>query len=871
MKALILSISLLFSLSIGGQNSDNELNKFTPFIQALYGFYNNILQEKVYLHFDNTSYYQDNNIWFKCYVVTSGQHQLSPCSKTLYVELLNPGGEIIDKRILKVENGQCYGEFTLNRLPFYSGFYEVRAYTKYMMNFGEDIIFSRLLPVFEKPKTEGNFEEKKLMKYGRWGIGKYPVIRKHPVKGEKANLRFFPEGGNLVQGIASRVAFEATDEIGNPIDVTGIVMDADKQKSAEFTSLHEGKGVFTYTPKEDKRKGRVEIEYSRKKYHFDLPESLPQGIVMEVDNLSYSDSISITLRRNTNTPVQLLCVAVLCGGKLNLQNSFFIRTENEETKLQIDKLGLPSGIVQVVLFNSLGEILCDRLIFSNRHHVLNTQAKTNKPVYFPLERVELEMTVTDRDTNPAGAVFSLSVRDATDEVEYKHTILTDLLLMSEIKGYVRNPSYYFEKDDEMRKEALDVLLMVQGWRRYPWRTPEEIAAFDLKYLPEQGIETKGKIISLVREKPQPNVFIELFLYELEQNELEQKIGLFENCISDKDGNFSLDFDLSGKWEVVFNIREKGKSKDHRVLLDRVFSPAPKRYQYTDLQLHIADKDMDSMIEDDEETEDNAEDADFDLFLQAYNDSSAKLGVKDKSVLLQEVIVKAKKNSKEQRILYNRSTSVTHYDVPAELYKINDSGKYIGNDFYELLANMNKNFDILDGALVYKNKVGDNMIPKPPLCVVNYGDRGYRKVQMELNTIKSIYVSESISAMAMYAPNNIKSPTGRYSCVIFIETYRKGEKMPISNTKGIQKTMLEGYSNSAKEFYSPDYSVLPPATDYRRTLYWNPMVMPNEEGKATIQFYNNSNCKNFSISAEGITNDGRFLVYNNSSFKTQIID
>jgi hypothetical protein len=81
------------------------------------------------------------------------------------VELLNPGGEIVDRRILNIENGQCHSEFTLDHLPFYSGFYEVRAYTKYMLNFGDDVIFSRLLPVYDKPKTEGNFEEKDMLKY----------------------------------------------------------------------------------------------------------------------------------------------------------------------------------------------------------------------------------------------------------------------------------------------------------------------------------------------------------------------------------------------------------------------------------------------------------------------------------------------------------------------------------------------------------------------------------------------------------------------------------------------------------------------------------------------------------------------------------
>ena len=150
---------LLFCLKASGQEPDIVLNKLTQFIRATDQFSQYIPHEKVYLHFDNTSYYQGDNIWFTCYVVTSKLHQATELSKTLYVELLNPGGEIVDKRVLKIEDGRCHGDFTLGQLPFYSGFYEVRAYTKYMLNFGEDVIFSRLLPVFNKPKEEGNFEE----------------------------------------------------------------------------------------------------------------------------------------------------------------------------------------------------------------------------------------------------------------------------------------------------------------------------------------------------------------------------------------------------------------------------------------------------------------------------------------------------------------------------------------------------------------------------------------------------------------------------------------------------------------------------------------------------------------------------------------
>ena len=185
----------LFCLSVSAQTTDSIVQKLSQYAYLIDNFSKYIPQEKVYLQFDNTSYYQGDNIWFKCFLVTSDLHPATDLSKTLYVELLNPGGEVIDKRTLKIENGQCHGDFTLNQIPFYSGFYEVRAYTKYMLNFGGDIIFSRLLPVFDKPKAEGDFTEKEMRKYA---TGNYPLERPKPTKGKKVNLKFFPEGGILL-------------------------------------------------------------------------------------------------------------------------------------------------------------------------------------------------------------------------------------------------------------------------------------------------------------------------------------------------------------------------------------------------------------------------------------------------------------------------------------------------------------------------------------------------------------------------------------------------------------------------------------------------------------------------------------------------
>ena len=900
-RRVIIYLSLVCCLRVSGQDVNDEINKFTPFIQALYNFSKNVPQEKVYLHFDNTGYYQGDNIWYKCYVVTTGHHLLSSLSQTLYVELLNPGGEVVDKRILKIENGQCHGEFTLDQLPFYSGFYEVRAYTKYMLNFGEEVVFSRLLPVFNKPKTEGAFEEKEMMRYGRYGAREYPMKRERPLRGKKVNLRFFPEGGHLVQGVTSRVAFEATDEAGNPIAVTGVIQDDTRKETGQITTLHEGKGIFICTPAgESRRKDVAIVEYDGKKYPFDLPVGLPQGVVMETDNLSCPDSMGITLRRNRDTPAEMMGIAILNGGKL--YNYLLVYLGDDTISFAMDKTCLPAGVSQIVLFNAKGDIICDRLVFTgNDKERLTISAHLGKPVYRPYELVDMELSVTDHETNPVYTTFSLSIRDGENEVENNHNILTDLLLMSDIKGFVRNPSWYFEENDTVetlhatsltklntnyRAEALDLLLMVQGWRRYSWeqmagvettvrppaktrkssaeKKPLHVTALQLKYLPEQGIETHGRVVSLVRQTPKPNVDVGLFLQQKREEEDDTPVSsAIETFVTDEQGRFAFSSDVSGRWNMILTVKEKGKRKDHLILLDRVFSPEPRRYRYADLQINLADKKSDD--ESDDETIDEPFDDDYESFLTAYHDSIAKLGIDEKIQRLPEVTVKAKKRTREQDIYHNRSTSVAYYDVASEMDDIYDSGKYIGDDIHQMLTTTNKDFITrwfgVNEFLLYKGKM--------MIFIVNYektrwDEMGYFKYKtIRTAAIKSLYINEHTSVIAQYieSPNPMVSPMEiamGLSCAVFFETYPEGQ-VSVDGAKGIRKTWLEGYS-AVKEFYNPNYAELPPQDDYRRTLYWNPSVTTDETGNAKVQFYNNSHFTNLSISAETVTPQGMIGVY-----------
>jgi len=854
----VLFLLVCINIQVSAQSNDTIVSKLARYVSIVDHFSKSLPQEKVYLHFDNSTYYQGDDIWFSCYLVASGFHKTSTLSQTLYVELLNPGGEVINKQILKVENGKCHGNFSLNKLPFYSGFYEVRAYTKYMLNFGEETIFSRTFAVYDKPTKPGAYEEKSLMKYGR---GSYPVLRKTPVKEKAVTLKFFPEGGNLVVGVPSQVAFEATDAYGNPIEVSGEVVGENKETIVRFKSVHDGKGIFSFTPSDklQPKAPKVTVTYQNKPYLFDLPAVQPQGIVLKVENLSSPDSIGVSVLSNSDTPRGIFGLVLMSGS--SLQKYMMIDTsEGKPIDFRICKTNFPAGVSRLILFNTQGQILGDRLLFIHRKEKINIQAKKDKESYNPNEQVNMQFAITDRDTIPVETTFSVSVKDKQNDVKPDQDIQSNLLLMSEIKGYVHNPDYYFESTDSIHQQALDLLLMVQGWHRYNWDWVSGKKTFEMKHQPEKGIEINGQVVSFVKSVPKPNVNVSGLISQKDDS-TKLYNSFIEYFVTDSLGRFSFNADVQGRWDMVFAVREKRKKKDYRTVLDKLFSPEPKQYRYTDLFSHIPSPEEDKPTVN--ETLIRAVKDSTPIAIPKINyDSIAKIGVQGKMLHLKEVVVKAKKNSKEKDILENRSKSLAYYDVYAEQDKVWDKGGVTEDFLGDFLVKKNKDFHWMYNnpfkILMYKDKIA--------LLVVDYkkitGIMESIKTSNELRAdcIKSMYISENERSILDYIDSNesifrenIMLALKFYGSVVFIETFPDWN-IPTQPGKGVRKTWLDGYSQ-VKEFYSPNYSILPPEADYRRTLYWNPSVKTDKDGKALIQFYNNSSCKSFSISAETITPQG----------------
>lgn len=177
-------------------------------------------QEKVYLHFDNTAYFSGETMWFSANVVGATARD-SAFSKVLYVELLSPTGVVLQQQKLKVEESRCHGAFPLidasvkeatakrGVLGYPSGYYEVRAYTRSMLNFDAHGCFSRVFPIYETPEKEGDYDNAVIKQY----LGK-EKIRPEMKKAKAFNIEFFPEGGHLIRGVENRIAFKATDSSG---------------------------------------------------------------------------------------------------------------------------------------------------------------------------------------------------------------------------------------------------------------------------------------------------------------------------------------------------------------------------------------------------------------------------------------------------------------------------------------------------------------------------------------------------------------------------------------------------------------------------------------------------------------------------------
>ena len=838
MRRLFHILLLTFAVSSLYAQSE-ETNRILSYLQKAMNFNKVVPQEKVYLHFDNMGYFENETLWFKAYVTRTDNGHPSDLSKVLYVELLNPMGDVIKTCKYPIDSlGVSHGDMKLDTL-LGSGFYAVRAYTRYMTNWGTNAVFSRVFPVFKTPKEEGDYSDLNINS----GLYKH----REPNNRDKTDslyfraidngidvrklmttisVQFYPEGGDLIVGKRCRVAMMVVDDNGRPYESEGFLMNekGDVLTSIETDSL--GRGYFEVVPDTGKltfQMRNLKKSEKRQVQFFALPEAKREGCALSVD--AVSERMLATIQ----------CTDGICGNMLGyiiMHNGNIIRCDTIKAvpllEIELDRKMMPEGVNQLTVFDSWGRIMAERFFFlcPKPDKADSIQVTTLTQRLKPCGKVEMEL-----QTQP-NAHLSFSAMDANNMTNGKRgNMKTWMLLSSEVRGYIHNVDYYFELDDKKHRQDADLLLMIQGWRRYDWRLMSERYIFRKAQPIEDKFYLNGQLRVYRKRNPVAGVHLQAILYNKEG------LSMIGDTKTDSVGNYAFKMPfLDGEWKMCIytarNTKRGEKIKTYYVGIDRQFSPTPRYITPTEAEiLHPLKPNafVKKPLQEWEEEED------------------AFVPITKKEHVLQNVTVKAKKryftndNWRFKDESYGRRYATLYYNADKERDDALDRGESVPY-LYSFLKAKN--------SLFYYNEKNWTEPPRYDGYSINWimdnGERPNMQVspdQLWLDDIRSIYI----------APSDPRVMDGSVNIYLYMHTY-----FTTASNKGIRRTYFQGF-NQPSTFKMEDYSVIPPMVDFRRTIYWQPDITTDEQGKAKVEFFNNSTCEEMYISVEGMTPDGKVLV------------
>ena len=753
-------------------------------------------QEKIYLQMDKSYYNAGETIWFKAYL--KADNFPKPISNTCYAELLDENGKILQRKMVPVLESGAASNFDIPDTVHSNKLY-IRAYTSWMLNFDSSFLY--LQPINIIPLKQA--------------VKKIPVT---PVY----SLTLFPEGGDLVESINSAVAFKATDQEGTPVNVSGNIVDAKGNKIVSFSSVHDGMGYFSLQPLINEKYKAVWKDKKGVQHETALPTAQKTGIVLSVINLG--NKLQYTLTRSQNvaqSPAIYYVIAQMqqrqvYGAKINLTNQ-------PGVTVPIATDSLPDGILQLTIFDAAQIPVAERIVFINNNtYYFNTDFHAVEKKLTKRGRNILQIDVgSNLLTNLSIAVTDAGINPITNN---ETNIFTQLLLSSDLKGYVFNPAYYFSSDEDSVKQHLDLVMMTNGWRRFKW---ENILAEKwpvLTLLPENFLAIKGKVLGLSKLQLNDRTITGI---------LKSKTGTtqFLNIPVDKDGQFKTDnlyfFDTSTLYYQFNNDKDKTLTESASFSFASSYAKSPARSVNLLSSLYTLQKTDSTILLKSNALAKQVQDQEF----------------RNKTLTLSAVTVKTKQKSLKQKM--------------DEEYA---SGLFRGGDGYTFTTEGDPFANAATTVLAYlQGKVAGLQISTSGQGSATWRGTATSFFVNEMNSDVSQLQTISMSDVAMikvFRPPFFGATGGGAGGAIAVYT-KKGASANSSIT-GLDHTKLAGYS-VIKQFYSPDYETTndPSEGDYRTTLYWNPyLLLDKTTRRITIPFYNSDNCKKIRVIIEGINELGQ---------------
>lgn len=462
-------IILLFWLfPVNAQNSENLLSEQ---LQSISKNYNT---DNVYLQTSKGIYETEEDLWFKGYVLDAQHFTPSNRSKILFVQLIeDKTDKVVWEKKYEIENGFVNGHLFLKN-DLAEGIYTLAAYNPH--------------------SVDGNIKEFYAAK--KLEIQKSINTKSKVVPIEKDSLILFttfPEGGKLVSGIESTLAFKAVNSKGLPVNVSGTFFENDLPL-LPVNSTHAGMGGFDFTP-DSTKKYYIKLSGAEKKY--DIATIVPSGKVLHFIGNNKEFAYFKASQTDDLKEEKVYLRLQIRGVVYNISYGIL----NKELVFKIPLKNLPQGIAEVTLFNQKMEPQAERLVYVNLEQKLNIKTELNQTGFTLRDKVNLKIKVTDSNGQPIVAHLGLSVYDGIYQNKSDaKTIESHYLLSTQLKGNIYDPTYYFNEQNKNRVQALNLLLLTQGWRNYVWNESN---------LNEQGSkktiafeEIKGKV-RLKKPKKKP--------------------------------------------------------------------------------------------------------------------------------------------------------------------------------------------------------------------------------------------------------------------------------------------------------------------------------------------------------------------------------
>jgi len=794
-RSVLIAFVFILPLSSFSQVLDSTMNIYA----------NNYPQEKVYVHFDKKIYNPGETLWFKAYIFTGADPSLF--SKNFYTELSDAEGNILERKVFPVLEATSAGNYDLPK-ALKTRHLHFRAYTTWMTNFDTAFYFVKDIRVYDK-KTDS-------------GVTVIP---------QQALIQFFPEGGDMVGGVESMVAFKANDQYGLPVNVKGVIQDGKGKELIAFNSEHDGMGKFPITPDKGDSLIAVWKDGHGVERRTPLPEVKPAGVVLRT--VTGHEKVLFSVARSSEGGAEYKHLTIIAHmhqhlvykAKINLEENFM-------SGGTIPTGQLPTGVLQVTVFTDMNIPVAERVVFVNNNEYSFTpqlailSKNTNK-------RGSNNLQIEVPDTLKSN--LSIAVTDATADGDFPSddNIISHLLLLGDIRGYVHNPYYYFSGTADSLTNQLDLVMMTHGWRRFKW---DQVAKGKLPTIKNPESDYLSLKVEVLGIDPYKIAKEESLNVILSKKDSSTQMLQVPHLTGIKFGVTGLVFFDTAKAYYQFNVNRK-LSNEAAVTFNTGLVKGPR-------QARPLTRTYDGWT---------AEDS---LYLRRNR------FVTEEAARIQPIIDQKVKTLESVTVKGRVKTDAEKLD---EKYT---SGMFSGGDAYTFdLVNDPYAVSMMDIFQYLQGKVAGLQIVtangpggSPSLTWRGSTPSLYlNEMQVDAQQLQNTPVSD-VAMVKVFRPGSGVGFGGGAGGVIAVYTRKGGdEKRNDANFKGLDRATLVGYS-VMKEFYVPNYLETSPESvqeDIRTTLFWKPFVLTDKDNKkVNIKFFNNDISKKLRVVVEGVNEEGK---------------